>query len=198
MKMKYHKENRTNKIVFTKGNTILLVLFIISIGSTIAASISTIAFKELVFSSFSVESQKAFYAADSGIECALYWDLKNPYGSLNSSGSPFPLEATDLYDPIDCFEETNIQKDLLSSDEGIDLHIAGDRWATTTLYIKFSNDNNDPCVRIDVGKYNHDPDFPIRTTIEVRGVNKSDKSASDCSGVFGQIKRVERGLQVSY
>ncbi len=37
-----------------------------------------IAFKQLIISNTNEESQYAFYAADSGAECAVYWDLHDP------------------------------------------------------------------------------------------------------------------------
>jgi Tfp pilus assembly protein PilX len=58
------------------GFTLIFSLIIISIVSSISFFIYEIITKELSFSYLSQESQRAFYAADTGIECALYWDIK--------------------------------------------------------------------------------------------------------------------------
>ena len=59
-----------------KGFTLLLAVLISSLMLTIGLSIFNIAFKELTLSSSARESVIAFYAADSGAECALFWDIQ--------------------------------------------------------------------------------------------------------------------------
>jgi hypothetical protein len=59
-----------------KGFTLLLAVLISSLLLTIGLSIFNIAFKELTLSSSARESVSAFYAADSGAECALFWDIQ--------------------------------------------------------------------------------------------------------------------------
>lgn len=57
------------------GFVILFSILISTIILIMSAGIFNIAQKETILSSYSRESQKAFYAADSGVECALYWDV---------------------------------------------------------------------------------------------------------------------------
>jgi len=59
-----------------KGFTLLLAVLITSIILGISVGISVFVIRELLISSTGRESQKAFFAADSGVECALYWDFK--------------------------------------------------------------------------------------------------------------------------
>jgi len=59
-----------------KGFTILVAVITAGILLIIAMSIGGIALKEQVLSTANKESQIAFYAADTGMECALYWDQK--------------------------------------------------------------------------------------------------------------------------
>lgn len=69
--MKYFQY--TNK---KDGFTLLLAVLIASIILSISVGVSVFIIRELLISSVGRESQKAFFAADSGVECALYWDLK--------------------------------------------------------------------------------------------------------------------------
>jgi len=59
-----------------RGFTILVAVVTAGILLIIAMSIGGIALKEQVLSTANKESQIAFYAADTGMECALYWDQK--------------------------------------------------------------------------------------------------------------------------
>jgi len=60
-----------------RGFTLLLAVLVASIILSISASIFKIAQKELTLSSIGRDSQFAFYAADTGAECALYWDFRH-------------------------------------------------------------------------------------------------------------------------
>ena len=66
-----------------QGFVILFAILISSIILLIASGIFNVVQKEIVLSSYARESQRAFYAADSALECALYADLKG-------IGSPDP------------------------------------------------------------------------------------------------------------
>ncbi len=60
-----------------RGFTLLLAVLIGSILIAIGSAIFNILSKEIILSSSGRESQFAFFAADTGIECALYWDAKH-------------------------------------------------------------------------------------------------------------------------
>src|SRR3990167_1921564 len=59
-----------------KGFTLLLAALVSSIVLARGTSIFQLAQKELTLSSIGRDSQFAFYAADTGAECALYWDVR--------------------------------------------------------------------------------------------------------------------------
>jgi len=63
-----------------RGITLLISIIIMGTLLLVASAISNIALKQSTLSSTNQESQFAFYAADSGAECAIYWDVKNPPG----------------------------------------------------------------------------------------------------------------------
>jgi len=60
------------------GFTIFLALIVISSILAVGLGVFDIVFREMRLSGLGEESQLAFYAADTGIECALYWDRKFP------------------------------------------------------------------------------------------------------------------------
>lgn len=57
-----------------KGFTLFIAVLIGSLMLAIGFSIFNLSFKELLLSASSRDSQIAFYAADTGLECALYYD----------------------------------------------------------------------------------------------------------------------------
>ena len=59
-----------------KGFTLFIAVLIGSLMLAIGFSIFNLSFKELLLSASSRDSQIAFYAADTGLECALYHDQK--------------------------------------------------------------------------------------------------------------------------
>lgn len=67
-------ELRTNR-----GFTLLLAALVASITLSIGISIFEIAQKQITLSSLGKDSQFAFYTADTGAECALYYDVRHAY-----------------------------------------------------------------------------------------------------------------------
>ena len=59
-----------------RGFTILLAALVSSLVLALGISIVSIAQKQIVLSSTGKGSQFAFYAADSGAECALFFDMR--------------------------------------------------------------------------------------------------------------------------
>lgn len=98
MKIKLQK----TKQLFKSGFTIFLAVIISGLMLIVVVSISNLALKETILSGAGRESQLAFYAADSGIECVLYWDYENPAGQ-----SAFLSE----FQPIQCGSATPIYQD---------------------------------------------------------------------------------------
>jgi Tfp pilus assembly protein PilX len=60
-----------------RGFTLFYAVLVSSLLLAIGVAIFNITFKELILSSGARESVNAFYAADTGLECALYWDLRH-------------------------------------------------------------------------------------------------------------------------
>ena len=73
------------------GFTLLLATLIATLMASLGAAMFTIARKEVKLSALGRDSQFAFYAADAGAECALYWDYA--YDVFNT-GTPYKNDGT--------------------------------------------------------------------------------------------------------
>jgi Tfp pilus assembly protein PilX len=65
-----------------KGFTLFIAVLVGSLMLAIGFSIFNLTFKELLLSASARDSQIAFYAADTGLECALYYDQKEDIFSI--------------------------------------------------------------------------------------------------------------------
>lgn len=134
----------------------------------IAAGIASLAVRQSLISASGRESQLAFYAADTGIECALYWDVQNPAG--------FSAFSTSTGSTIFCNKDTNN---------------SGNQWVVGGSNVSIINRINflpDPyCTIVTVTKT-----FVggvLKTTIESKGYNTCDLS---------NPRRVERAIRATY
>ena len=168
-----------------KGFTLLYASLIVSLILGIGLAILEITYQQLLLSSSAKESKFAFYNADAGLECALYYD-QSSWAIINgkifatSSESNLPTNSFPLYTSSDlkCDGQTatNFQQDTTSNA------------ATTSFKIIFASDvcpapNRDASIWISVAK--SVVGGVQKTHIESRGYNS-------CSTT--NLKRVERGL----
>jgi len=84
MHTRFIKANRT------RGFTLLLAALTASIALAIGSAIFDIAQKQLFLSALSRDSQFSFYAADTGVECALYWDIRYDYFAATTPAGVSP------------------------------------------------------------------------------------------------------------
>lgn len=77
-----------------RGFTLLYAVLVSSLLLSLGIAIFNVTLKELDLSSSARESQFAFYAADTGIECALYWDIQHSAFATSTSSN------------INCAEQT--------------------------------------------------------------------------------------------
>ena len=147
-----------------------------SLALAIGIAIYDLTVRELDLSSTATQSQYAIYAADTGAECALYWDFKCP-GSLCSAGSAF---ATSSYSigPLAGSGVTCNGIDITSS---LGSPAAGPSSATTTFTITFSPQPYYVTVQVEKSG------TPMLTTVTSKGYNTQ-------SGP----NKLERVLFVSY
>ncbi len=84
-----------------RGFVILFAVTLSGILLAITLGVSNIAFKELSFGTSARDTNNAFFAADSGIECALVYDKSTPANnaftgsaSMNCTGVPVTLTGS--------------------------------------------------------------------------------------------------------
>lgn len=70
-----------------RGFLIYLSVLFAGLALLIGLFILNVTRREIIFSGYNKESDYAFYAAETGAECALYWDLNNGEGERTA----FPL-----------------------------------------------------------------------------------------------------------
>ncbi len=81
------------------GFVALFTVLLVSVILAMALGIASLSLKEIVLSSSASEGSKAFYAADSGIECGLFWE-RSTVGIINSvTCNGFTLQVTPGSDP---------------------------------------------------------------------------------------------------
>lgn len=175
-KLYAHKENKYNAQKTNSGFTLFIALIVSSLLLAIGFSLSTIILKQLVFANSGKESQLAFYAADSGAECALYWDRKNIDGLTDFNGA-FSI-ASSTFDDIFCGTggpATTKTAQVGSFQRFPDIP---NQQATTTFYVDYSdsdplNPNHKACAKVTVFKWiDSSGATPVeKTQIESRGYN---------------------------
>lgn len=79
------------------GFAMLFTVLIVSLILSIAIGISNTTLKQTVLSSLAKDSQISFYAADTAIECGLYYDTADTF--------PSPTGPGDIMGPIICGED---------------------------------------------------------------------------------------------
>ena len=134
-----------------RGFTLLLSILVVSVILSVGLGIFDIMTKELKLSGIGRESQIAFYAADAGIECFFYWEIKHP----------------DLVDSAFAYYDSNPPT---ISCAGNSFSIpAGSNGPYGPYNLNLSNNS---CAKIKVTKSG------LTTTVESRGYNTSCDSAS--------------------
>ena len=159
----YHEINKK------KGFALLFAILLSTIILVIALSVSNIALKELNFSTSAVDTNNAFFAADTGAECALYNDRYDV--------NKFPL--TGSTGQIKC----NNKNISLSSSPG----------SNSVIYSFIITDlgsSNDSCAKVTINKKG----TPMTTQVSSKGYNLG--GSSGCSSTSSRL--IERELIVNY
>lgn len=95
------------KIIPQRGAVLLIAILVASVALAVGLGVYNRTYKELLFASYWKQTQTAFSAADSGLECAMWWD-QNPAGG-------FPTGSGGGTNPVTCFGQTNIIWSSVSS-----------------------------------------------------------------------------------
>ncbi len=145
-----------------KGFVLLMVILLITTILIVGLGVFDVIFSGLILSRETKESLKAFYAAESATDCALYWDKKDAFDS-----SPFT---------INCAAST-VTNSLIAS--------------TTDFKIRIGSGANDPCADVAVDKDFNNLPAPYKTEILTAGYNldcDSSDSRKVQRGVGARVK----------
>ncbi len=137
-------------------------------------ALGSLSYKQQVLASSSIESQYAFYAADAGLECALYADQQqNLFAYPSSDPGSAPKTSCSGSLPIS----------------------ASETWTTSQWVIanRLSLDGGTHCVDITVYKLNPTDSGSIHTYIFSQGYDVSCTTVST-----GGARFVARGIDVQY
>jgi hypothetical protein len=179
--------NKKNSKNTTKGFTLFYALLVSSLALSIGAAIFDITLREIDLSAAATQSQYAVYVADTGAECALYWDSKYVnVGNNNNggSGSAFATSSTDT-------TAAAATSGLLCN--GADVTAAAASWTTTSVagaatttftILGATYKAQTPCAVVYVAKVGN----PAQTTVTAHGYNTCVSSSL----------QLERVFQVSY
>lgn len=168
------KKFNSQKNKFSKGVALLFAIVVSMILFTILAGVLNISFNESIFSISIKNSNDAFYAADSGAECALFNDKSDStiFGFNSSGGS------------MSCFgKSVPVSSSNNKFNFNVDFADSGIGSCAKVTVVKNYDTTTDPIA---------DP-ILISTTITSRGYNKGNTEC-DQTG----LKSVERVLEVNY
>ena len=172
--LKNNKDNLNQK--GNGGYTLLFAVLVSSLVLAIGISILNISKKEFLLTTSSRDSASALYAADGGIECAVYGEMNGAFTTDVDNTSKLGCAEPNV--------KTNFQSISLNDPEG-----------SFVFYIKLGLDCNS-CAVVTVTKAI--VDGALTETIDSKGYNIgwTDNNGGSCT--VGSPKRVERALRLTY
>jgi len=163
------------KINLQKNNKAFVILFAVTISSillAIALGVANIAFREVRFNTNAVATNNAFFAADTGVECALFYDSLDPAKNAFSDPSI----------QMNCAGKTGVLIDRSKP-------------SFWSFAIEGLGDTGQGCVSVTVDKTNSPNTEIISKGYNTGGIDPSESSYK-CSS--SNPNRVERELKVNY
>ncbi|MDE2188455.1 MAG: hypothetical protein KGJ35_01860 [Patescibacteria group bacterium] len=199
------KKDKTNT-----GYTLLFAMIVASVVLALGVTLLTVARKEFVLSSSAAQSSDAFYAADSGLGCAEFWDA-NSLAFSTSSSQRNPTSVTcsygDVYDPITLTPRSSVISYTVNETQSTCSIVDGDP-CTFTFNVPFSTDGaGNGCASITVEKsYITDPNLGVipHTSITSAGYNLGWTGVGDTNSVQNHDcsdtspRKVNRTLELNY
>lgn len=183
-----------------KGYTLLFAVLVTSLVVSVAVSILNITRKESILAGVARESQAAIYAADAGIECAVYQQsqenkpFQTPVWVDKFTNATVP--SNESSPSFSCANMT-----LTAVGTGSLFTLPNNISAPVREYVfnlNLSNGNETSCanVRVSMGYGYDSTSGPYeQMTVESRGYNAGwNASAGDCSGA--SPKKAERAIRL--
>jgi Tfp pilus assembly protein PilX len=183
---KSEKQNNKNKLFFIqkykKGFALLFSILLASFLISLGISIFSISMKEIQITTSIRDSQVAYYAADSAIDCITYWDVKNgaiPECISNNSSSCDMVSTTTYNQTLTCNGHPVVL--FFIQNENPLIFSTG---VASNFFMASTTSSSTPVADIKSIQTQWIPDSSVvRTTISVYGHN---------TGIIG--RRVERGI----
>ncbi|MDQ3076941.1 MAG: hypothetical protein M3Q63_02750 [bacterium] len=173
-----------------KGIVILFAVLTIGLLIGIGVAMSGLTQKQLVLSNIGKQSQVAFYAADTGAECARYWDsVHNSFAATSTdAGGNEIFVAPKGSNAISCNGE---EPDAINFESEVE----GQENTKTTFQIDISSPvgfvaQYNYCAKVEVVKMIQQG-LVIGTTIESRGYNLPCVAPNSS-------RKVERAVRLTY
>lgn len=165
---------KINTSNLAKGYTLLFAMLLSTVVLSVGISILTIARKEVILTGNSRESHRAILAADSGIQCAAFWNF-------DLSKFPEP-QQTSTFDPVINCQNSQITVSL-NDDISDDLIYS---WNINDTAAKI-------CAKVAINKKTIQvgTESTVQTTFESRGYN------AECSKIDSAPNVVERAIRYS-
>ena len=166
-----------------RGFTVFFAILVASLALAIGLAIYDLTLRELNITATSTQSQYAIYAADTGAECALYWDAK-----YQGSKSVFATSTASV--PPTSGIVCNTQDIAAGPPPWTLVKTANAATTTFTFYVSSVSQSSatTTCVKVEVGKYTALGGVP-NTNIVSHGYNTC------IVGARGQLERV---FQINY
>lgn len=145
-----------------RGFTLLIAVILTSVLVSVGMALFDIAYKQIVLTGAVRSSQYAFYAADTGLECALFWDqtvnafsAAAPRASITCGGSTIAVSGsmsgnirTSTFS-MPCIAGRTSQVTVMKANVGYSCNAQGSH---SCLYVNgFSSCNTDDTRRIERG-----------------------------------------------
>lgn len=179
----FNKSYKKIFLVNKKGFVLLFAVVLVAIILAMSLGVSDMTLKELNFSTGARASNDAFYAADTGAECALYY-LRNTVPSFTGPSQAFGVPTEDII--------TECNGVLVSLDEDED----GNNTNTGPWVFNITSlgESNNACALVTVIKENN------TTTIISKGYNvgyiPNDDDIPNCDS--NNQNQLERVIEVRY
>jgi len=157
------------------GFTLLIAVIFMSVMLSFGLALASLGYKQQILASGAIASQYAFYAADTGLECALYADQKqNLFAYERYDGNP---------------------KSMTCDGTTVAVTQAPPSIVELVSFVRLSFDSNTRCADVTVYKYSA-PQAPDNTTTYLFSVGYD----VSCSRVAdpGKARFVSRGLSAHY
>ena len=167
-----------------KGFTLLFAVLVSTLVLAVGASIISMALRQVVLSGVGRDSQFAFYASNTGIECALYWDLNDSVDFATTSDSDQEISFSCANFPTQTEEVIGGGGDAETKFR-IEFNQVGNNGEITSADLPYCVDVYvTKAIRDEVGEQRR-----MTTSILSRGYNTCDPN---------NPRRIERGLELNY